>query len=55
MRGLKKKYEKGHQANTQTDIATTRPTRPRGAELLKRGGYTGGLVITRTKSINKEI
>ena len=33
--GLLKIREWGHQTHKQTDIAPTRPTRPRGAELVK--------------------
>ena len=32
----KKRQEWGHQTHKQTDIVTTRPTRPTGAELVKR-------------------
>ena len=35
MRGLKKLHWEGTTYNIHMDIATTRPTRPRGAELVK--------------------
>ena len=43
MRGLETKYENGgHQTTRHTDIATTTPTWPRGAELVKKDRFVFG-------------